>query len=63
MLQAAGRVIRTADDVGIVALLDERFVGNSYRKLFPREWNDISYVNINEAGVKIDEFVERTYKR
>jgi Rad3-related DNA helicase len=61
--QAAGRVIRTHEDTGIIALLDERFATREYGVLFPREWNDISYVNINEAGVKIDEFVERTYKR
>jgi Rad3-related DNA helicase len=61
--QAAGRVIRTHEDTGIIALLDERFATREYGVLFPREWNDISFVNINEAGVKIDEFVERTYKR
>ena len=27
VLQAAGRVIRTENDIGIVALLDERFRG------------------------------------
>lgn len=45
VLQAAGRVIRTHDDVGIVALLDYRFKYTSYKMLYPREWNDISVVN------------------
>ena len=39
VLQAAGRVIRTASDRGIIGLLDERFLRNDYRKLFPREWS------------------------
>lgn len=38
VLQAAGRVIRTTKDRGIIALLDERFLDSSYRSLFPREW-------------------------
>ncbi len=42
VLQAAGRVIRTADDVGIVALLDDRFLTPGYRRLFPREWSSLS---------------------
>ena len=37
--QAAGRVIRTSEDVGVIALLDDRFLQNSYRRLFPREWS------------------------
>lgn len=58
VLQAAGRVIRTADDVGIVALLDERFVGNSYRKLFPREWKNYQVVNQNTIGEEVQLFWE-----
>ncbi len=38
VLQAAGRVIRTESDRGIILLLDERFARNDYRELFPREW-------------------------
>ena len=37
VLQAAGRVIRTASDRGIIGLLDERFLRSDYRQLFPRE--------------------------
>ena len=39
VLQAAGRVIRTASDRGLIGLLDERFLRNDYRQLFPREWS------------------------
>ena len=47
VLQAAGRVIRTADDVGIVALLDERFLRPDYLALFPREWADFKRVTLS----------------
>ncbi|PKM55565.1 MAG: ATP-dependent helicase [Firmicutes bacterium HGW-Firmicutes-3] len=39
VLQAAGRVIRTVHDMGVVVLLDERFAGHQYRALFPLEWS------------------------
>jgi len=50
VLQAAGRVIRTETDTGIVALLDERFMQRGYQQLFPREW--ISYREISTDFVK-----------
>lgn len=44
VLQAAGRVIRTAEDRGIVLLIDERFSQNQYRQLFPPHWNHCRYL-------------------
>jgi len=38
VMQAAGRVIRTETDRGVVILVDERFTHSGYRRLFPREW-------------------------
>lgn len=38
VLQAAGRVIRDAQDRGIVLLIDSRFTTARYRKLFPEHW-------------------------
>ncbi|NLI79575.1 MAG: ATP-dependent DNA helicase [Candidatus Riflebacteria bacterium] len=38
VMQAAGRVIRTEEDRGVVLLLDERFRSPAYRSLFPPEW-------------------------
>lgn len=38
VLQAAGRVIRTTEDIGSILLLDDRFLQSSYQALFPREW-------------------------
>jgi DNA excision repair protein ERCC-2 len=39
VLQAAGRVIRSEDDRGIVLLLDDRFLTRSYLPLLPQHWN------------------------
>ena len=58
VLQAAGRVIRTADDVGIVALLDERFLSGTYKKLFPREWSRYEILDLNSKEDKVSEFWE-----
>ena len=61
VLQAAGRVIRTHEDTGIIALLDERFGTREYASLFPREWSDLSNVTAVNVNEKIDEFIERIY--
>lgn len=56
VLQAAGRVIRTREDYGVIGLLDDRFLENSYRGLYPREWDDIKCVNINRVREEIRRF-------
>ena len=38
VLQAAGRVIRTPKDKGVVLLIDSRFGWAEYRQLFPSHW-------------------------
>lgn len=40
VIQAAGRVIRTMTDEGVILLLDQRFTNNQYQKLLPLNWND-----------------------
>ncbi len=40
VLQAAGRVIRTPEDRGVILLLDDRFLQRDHRRLFPVEWAD-----------------------
>ncbi len=45
VLQAAGRVIRTDTDEGIILLLDDRFLYSEYQRLFPREWSDYYVIN------------------
>lgn len=56
VLQAAGRVIRTVDDVGIVVLLDERFLQPSYQKLFPREWSNYEVVTTEQIAGRVERF-------
>lgn len=38
VFQAAGRVIRGEDDMGIIYLVDDRFNTYRYRSLFPKHW-------------------------
>lgn len=56
VLQAAGRVIRTVDDFGVVALLDERFLSPAYQRLFPREWQERVVVTVDQIGRKVERF-------
>ncbi|MBP3370195.1 MAG: ATP-dependent DNA helicase [Clostridia bacterium] len=43
VLQAAGRVIRTGEDTGIVVLADDRYATPKYRALFPKHWQGVQY--------------------
>ena len=56
VLQAAGRVIRTSEDTGVIALLDERFLRRDYLALFPREWQDYSRVTRASLPKALEEF-------
>lgn len=56
VLQSAGRVIRTAEDIGVVALLDERFLEQQYRRMFPREWSQYEVVNVAQISQKVENF-------
>ncbi|MCR5100017.1 MAG: ATP-dependent DNA helicase [Butyrivibrio sp.] len=56
VLQAAGRVIRTEEDRGVVALLDERFTSYSYKGLFPREWKQILNVSTDTVKNAVEAF-------
>jgi len=42
VMQAAGRVIRSENDKGVILLIDDRFTNPSYLALFPNEWFHIS---------------------
>jgi DNA excision repair protein ERCC-2 len=41
VVQAAGRVLRTQADRGVVVLVDRRFVQNDYRAFFPPTWKPL----------------------
>ena len=56
VLQSAGRVIRTADDIGVIALLDERFLEYQYKRMFPREWNQYEVVDVDEVAKRVEKF-------
>ncbi len=56
VLQSAGRVIRTAQDVGVIALLDERFITYQYRRMFPREWSQYEVVSVDEISRRVEKF-------
>lgn len=56
VLQAAGRVIRTMEDIGIVVLLDERFLSPSYLRMFPREWEHYERVNLQNVEDAVKRF-------
>ncbi|MCT4688075.1 ATP-dependent DNA helicase [Vallitalea sp.] len=58
VMQAAGRVIRTMSDVGIVVLIDERFGSNYYKRIFPYEWNHAVYASSDLLKEKVDDFWE-----
>ena len=45
VLQAAGRVIRTPEDKGVVLLLDDRFAQPDYTRLFPPHWKHLRYLS------------------
>lgn len=41
VLQAAGRLIRTEKDHGVVLLLDDRFLEDELRQALPKEWRQV----------------------
>jgi DNA excision repair protein ERCC-2 len=54
VLQAAGRVIRSETDRGVVILVDDRYRGTRYKPLFPSNWKPVM--------VKTREELERVLK-
>ena len=56
VLQAAGRVIRTAQDTGTILLMDERFLERDNQSLLPEEWESYYAVNRNNCGQVLENF-------
>ena len=48
VLQAAGRVIRTPEDKGVVLLIDDRFLAPDTRRLMPPHWDGLRAVGSAE---------------
>ena len=53
VLQAAGRVIRTEDDRGVILLLDERLQREKGKEIFPKEWADCERCRLDIVEEKI----------
>ena len=49
VLQAAGRVIRTPEDRGVVLLIDDRFLTPDTRRLMPPHWEQLKTVDSAQA--------------
>ena len=54
--QAAGRVIRTSEDYGVIILMDDRFLNWDYKGLFPREWSDYKVIDCESVGEDVKHF-------
>ena len=59
VLQAAGRVIRTVNDRGVILLLDDRFTRREYESLFPKEWERRSSCTVEFVSGYLDAFWEQ----
>lgn len=56
VLQAAGRVIRTTEDEGVILLLDDRFLQRDYQMMYPREWEQRSVCDLNSVEDLVEDF-------
>ncbi|MFZ0726193.1 MAG: ATP-dependent DNA helicase [Desulfobacterales bacterium] len=56
VLQAAGRVIRSETDRGVVLLIDQRFGTARYHALFPSEWRPVAPCSENDLKNRLDRF-------
>ncbi len=56
VMQAAGRVIRTMEDEGVIALLDDRFLQADHQALFPKEWSDWRRTDLSRVGEQVAAF-------
>lgn len=59
VLQSAGRVIRTREDIGVILLLDDRFCTREYEALFPREWSERSVATLRTVQELLQSFWEK----
>ena len=57
VLQAAGRVIRTPKDKGVVLLIDDRFLAPDTRRLMPPHWDGLRAVDsVEELRAELEWF-------
>ena len=56
VFQAAGRVIRSEQDRGVVLLIDDRFTRTEYRSLFPGGWRPTVIRNNRAMAAQLERF-------
>lgn len=57
VLQAAGRVIRSEDDRGVIVLIDDRFNDPLYKKIMPSLWSGMQFLSTaRELKERLDDF-------
>jgi Rad3-related DNA helicase len=56
VLQAAGRVIRSETDRGVVLLIDQRYTTFRYRSLLLNQWATISVQNHRQLAEDLEKF-------
>lgn len=56
VLQAAGRVIRTETDRGVVVLMDMRYRQENYRELMPPHWDVEDVGKLSDMKAKLERF-------
>ncbi len=60
VMQAAGRVIRTEQDRGVILLIDERLTQPRYTRLFPPEWQRFQVVRpYDNLGERLRRFWQK----
>ena len=58
VMQAAGRLIRTPEDEGVILLLDERFRYAENLRMFPREWDNYRFITEETLHTELGGFWE-----
>jgi DNA excision repair protein ERCC-2 len=56
VLQAAGRVIRSETDRGVVLLIDQRYGSEPYRALLPEGWMPVSIRQAEQLAAELERF-------
>ena len=56
VLQAAGRVIRSETDRGVVLLVDQRYGSEHYRALLPDSWNPVRVRQHDQLAAELGRF-------
>jgi Rad3-related DNA helicase len=61
VLQAAGRVIRSEEERGVVVLIDDRFATPEYYELMPDHWRHLQFLtNANDLLREVTDFWKKS---